>query len=65
MRKLSFDRIVVFFISILIASSSGFYILGKAMAAKAENAELFSTPLLITIAMSASLGIFTIFRKKR
>lgn len=63
-KKLSVDKFAVFFVSILIASNTGFYILGKATASKNGNEELFSVPLLIAIAISIFISISAIFRKK-
>lgn len=63
-KKLSVDKFAIFFVSILIATSTGFYILGKATASKNGNEELFSVPLLIVIALSTIVGVFSVFRIK-
>ncbi|MCP2026543.1 uncharacterized protein (UPF0333 family) [Flavobacterium sp. HSC-32F16] len=65
MEKISFEKSLIFFVSLLIASNTGFYILGKTMASQSEKAELFSTPLLIAIGLFISVGMFTVFRKKK
>jgi hypothetical protein len=64
MEKLSSERFAIFFVSILIASNMGFYILGKTMAPESGKGELVSTPLLIVIALSVIIGVSSIFRKK-
>ncbi len=63
-KKVSVDNFAIFFVSILIASNMGFYILGKTMAQENGKGELVSTPLLIVIALSVVVSIFSIFRKK-
>lgn len=63
MEKAVSDKRVVLFVSVLIASNTGFYILGKAMANGGEK-ELFSMPLIIAIVLSIVAVIFSVFRKK-
>ncbi|OXB01370.1 hypothetical protein B0A75_07345 [Flavobacterium oncorhynchi] len=63
-KKISLEKFAIFFVSILIATNTGFYIWGKVIASKKGNEELFSVPLLIAIAISTSISIFAIFRKK-
>ncbi len=62
MGKVISEKLAIFFVSILIASNTGFYILGKAMAS--ADGELFSVPLLIAIILSTATGVFSVFRKK-